>query len=242
MTFVIESQKLDQDTSIALLDIVHATAGTLRFSSGSLDPSDLIQYNGNTYQPRQMKVSGGLTAQGSKMPRPGISIDNVDGHFWSIVFLNNDLKGAVVTYREVYRANLDDGTSPSGTEHISEYSFLIHQMKSIDSKTADFQLITSIDREDAKFGRACLRHVCQREYRVADSGTAGVFFAQSDCPYGDAAKRPGTGGTYYKKDGTVTATWTEDDCGQRHSDCVLRFGATVNLPYQGMPSIGQRET
>jgi lambda family phage minor tail protein L len=232
MTVESEVQKLDQDASIILVEIVHATAGTIRLSNGSVDPSDLIAYGGNTYSPRQISVKGGLTASGNKMPRPTISFDNVDGFWWATAFLNDDLKGATVSYKEVYRANLDDGGDPDGSAYISSYSFIIRQMKSLESQNVRFQLVTSIDRDSVMFGRQCLRHVCQRTYRVPDSGTPDTFFSGT-CPY--------VGANYFAKDGSVEASYLNDDCGQEHADCVLRF-PTGNLPYQGFVSIGQKQT
>jgi len=241
MTFESESQKLDQQAPILLVEVIHVNAGTFRFSSGSLDPNDSVAFGGDTYFARQMSISG-LSAHGGKLPRPDIQIDNIDGFWWPLVLANKDLRGATVNIIEVYREGLDDGATPGADMIISDYTFIIRQKRSLDNREITFNLMSSMDRETAKFGRQCLRHVCARAYRVPDPGTADTFFAQPDCPYGDPAKRPGTGGDYFLKDGTVTANYLLDDCGQRLSDCKIRFGTVVDLPYQGMPSIGQAET
>lgn len=233
MTFASESQKLDQQAIITLVTITHIDAGTYRFASGGVDPNDTIAYSGNTYFPRQINISG-LAAQGGKLPRPKLALDNTDDFWYPLVVTYSDLRGATVNITEIYREGLDDGATPSPNMIVSDYTFDIRQKSKIDPSAVNFILSASMDRENAKFGRQCLRHVCPRAYRVANPNTSGVFYAQPDCPY--------TGVNYFKKDGTVTAVWTEDDCGGKLSDCILRFGTTANLPFQGVPSIGQQQT
>tara|TARA_Y100000310_G_scaffold160698_2_gene160519 strand:+ start:38047 stop:38697 length:651 start_codon:yes stop_codon:yes gene_type:complete len=209
--------------------------GDLYFTNGAYDPLDAVDFDSNTYIARQYKLAGFKVRSSGALPRPALTIDNVDRYWFSPVATCDQLIGASITYREVYRQNLDDGSDPDTTQIIEQTEWVIRQLKSINSDVAVFLLATPLDVEQATFGRRMMKHVCPRKYRTP-KGTADTFYdindstVNVDCPY--------VGSSYFKKDGSAGGDWSEDDCGQRLSDCKLRFGATAELPYKGFPAIG----
>ena len=224
-TAISERIKLTQEALIPLLIINHPTAGIFRFSTGSNDPNDTILFDGDTYLPRGFKVSS-MSVQGTKMPRPTLTIDNVDDFWYQYVAGNNELRGATVRYMTVYRDNLD------ANQILDDFEFVVKQMQQIDANNLQLSLHTAIDVEKAMFGRQCLRRVCDRSYRVPISGSPDTF-TQRRCPY--------VALSYFERDGTPTANWLDDACGRDVPSCELRFGTDVDLPIQAFPSVGQRE-
>ena len=230
-----EAQKLIQDAVIDLLHINHIDAGDLYYTNGTFDPAVTVDFNSIEYLPRRYRLGRFKVRAAGPLPRPTLSIDNVDRHWWTLIENNDDLLGATVIHREVYRQNLDDGSDPDITQIINNTEYTIRGLKQINQEVVVFQLATPLDVEQSKFGREMLRHVCDRNYRTPTT-TPDVFFDINDssvfvdCPY--------VATTYFAKDGSTPADWTGDDCGQRLSDCKLRFGADPDLPYQGFPTLG----
>lgn len=225
-----ESQVLDaQDTTVELLTIQFGTT-TLRFTNSVRDPATSVLLNGQTYLAREFVTNGLEVSAGGPQPRPTLNIDNIDGFFYPLVVANNDLLGATVTYREVHRQSLDDGTNPSTTEQISESEWRIFQMTDLSRDNINFTLATPLDVEFAPFGRQILPSICPRTYRVPQS-TPDTFL-QRRCPY--------TGSNYFRRDGTTTTDWRQDDCGRRESDCLLRFAADDEIPFQGFLGVNRR--
>lgn len=226
-----ERQKLRPDTKVRLLTIEHRTAGTFRITNSINNPDDTVTFDGHSYTPLRFTVSG-LSAQGSKLPRPTLTIDNIKREWYSRIAQHDELGGAKVTYKEVYAQNLDDGSDPNTNDPVSSYQFEINQLKSMTRPKVVFQLRTSGDREAAKSGRLCLKNQCPyKTYRVAD--TASDTFIQGLCPY--------TGSSYFKRDGSPTSDWREDECAQTRPACVLRYGESVAIPFLGFPGIGAKD-
>lgn len=235
MTVASEAQKLVQDAVINLLEITHTTAGTFRFSTSNVDPLVSVTFDGDSYLARSYELSAFNVRSQGPLPRPVLALDNTDRFWFSVLRDHKNLIGATVVYREVYRQNLDDGASPDATQLITRMEYVVRQMARSSQERVEFKLASPLDVEQSKLGRTMLRHACSHTYRVptattnqfTDVNTAG---SNVTCPY--------VGSNYFAKDGTVEASWADDDCGQRLSDCKLRFGASAELPYQGYPSIG----
>lgn len=236
-----EAQKLTQDIKVRLLTIVHS-GGTLNFTNSILDPNTSVTFDGTSYLGRKFELTGFQVKLGGALPRPTLTLDNTDSLFYSPLVNNNFFADADVTYTEVYRENLDDGSDPDTTQKITELNYIVRQMLRLHRVRVDFKLATPLDIEQYQFGRQILRNTCARTYRVPDPANADTFF-QGTCPWGDEAIRPGTGTPFFTKDGTETANYLEDDCGQLYEDCRRRFQNTnsnVTLPAQMAPSIGVR--
>jgi lambda family phage minor tail protein L len=237
-----ESQKLTQDIKVRLLEITHSTGGTLRFTNSIRDDDTSVVFGGDTFVGRKFLLRGFEVKTAGTLPRPALKLDNTDS-FWYSLLVNNDFfAGADVNYREVYRDNLDDGGDPDTTQIILELNYVIFQMKRLHREEVEFHLRTPLDTEQVDFGRQLLRNTCARRYRVPDPNNTDTFF-QENCPWGDQAKRPGTGTPFFKKDGTTTSDWREDSCGQLYEDCRRRFhnaDNSVKLPFWGAPSIGSK--
>lgn len=235
---VTEAQKLIQDSRVSLLTITRLDGTSYRFTNSTRSLSPLVQHNSLTYLPRRFSLGARPKRANGSLPRPSLEIDNVDRFWYSILQETNQLRRASVLYQEVYRQHLDDGSDPQPAEFLTSERFVVFEMKNLTQSLVAFTLAQPMDVEQAMFGRQMLRQVCARTYR-APGNTADTFIDRNNnpgaisCPYDDTGD-----GNYYKRDGTPTSNWREDACGQRLSDCRLRFGDNNNLPYWGHPSIG----
>jgi lambda family phage minor tail protein L len=235
----LEVQKMRQDAKILLLEIdyTHLPGGTVIYLTDSVrDPSSVVAFNSNTYIPRRFALSGIDRKAGGSSGRPSLTIDNVDRYWWALVMNNNRLRNSKVIYSVVYRQHLDDGSDPDTSQHIERHEFELWQMSQISRLDVTFKLSAPHDNEQVMFGNQMLRNVCPRTYRVPTETTDEFVDNTSnpekvDCPY--------VGTDYFTKDGTTTTDWSEDDCGQRPSDCTLRFPAGP-IPYRGFSGLGNK--
>lgn len=234
MTLSKEIQKLDQDGTARLLEITYS-GGVIRISNSNINPLDSISFDGNEYFARQFEIDGYDITEDANLPRPEIVIDNVDGFFYPLVKVFNDLKLASVRYMEIYLKNLDSGQEPSSTDLISDYEYQVRQRKSINPQNVTFVLGVPLDGVTAQFGIQALKNTCVRAYRSPDTSSSDDFFDKSNTPSVDC---PYLGGQYFKEDGDPTSDWRLDSCGQKISDCRLRFGENADLPIRSFPSIG----
>lgn len=244
MTYASESQKLAQDTVVELIDIIHPSV-TYRFTRTPAGVGQ-VRLDGETYFGRDFELTRFEITTGSPLPRPSLTIDNVrdgsnHGFFTSMVAQNNDLRGATVRYREIYAANLDDGSDPDSGEVFTDLTFEIRQNRILHRTRVEWICATPPDQEQIMFGRVIYRNLCQREYRVPDPNNANTF-VQSTCPWGNQTLRPGSGTVFYNKANEVVSSYLEDSCSQTIAGCRARFGSNAPLPFQGAPNIGKRPT
>lgn len=231
-----ESQKLAQDAKIQLLTFdASALGGSIYyFTNSNQNPSDTVTLATVSYSARAFTIKGlGRTMSGPQA-RPKLTLDNVDRFWWDKIEDFGDLKGAKVTYREMYRQHLDDGSDPNTSEYITLDEYEVHQRRVITPTKVEFVLKNPFDVDESKIGREMLRDTCWRSYRVPTATTDTFVDINSDpdkitCPY--------TGSTYLKRDGTAASDWSEDACGQKHSDCEARFPGQT-LPIQAFRSVG----
>lgn len=231
-----ESQKLSQDDRVELLifDATGIGGSTYYFSTANQNPSDLVTLASISYSARSFTIKGlGRTMSGPQA-RPKLTIDNVDRFWWDKIEDFDDLKGAKITYRKMYRQHLDDGSDPDTSEYITLEEYEVHQRRVITPTRIEFVLKNPFDVEESKIGREMLRDSCWRTYRVPTS-TTDTFVDNASDP--DKITCPYTGSTYLKRDGTAAADWSEDACGQKHSDCEARF-PNQTLPIQAFKAVG----
>ncbi len=111
-----------------------------------------VVFNGQTYYPFPIAITGLDQTSSGAPPRPLMSISSVDPFFRTLVSTMQDMKGATVNYIETFEPYLAGGISAAPAR------FLIHK-KPTDNKTGIvFELKTFLD-SDRKYlpGRQMLR-------------------------------------------------------------------------------------
>lgn len=228
MTIKAEIQKLSVDELVEFF-VLDATpfGGTLyRWHSGKNLLLANVVWQGNTYTAQPIEVTGyEYTGQG-KLPRPAMSMNNVDGLMGAVVDTFDDLIGAVVTRKRTFAKYLDAVNFPGGTNPDADPTaafpddiYAILRKVSHTKFMIEFELASLIDLHGIMLPRRqIIQHTCLWVYRSAECSYAGGAVADAnDVPTLDS---------------------NADTCGKRVVSCQMRFGNNGILPFAGFPGSG----
>lgn len=225
-------QKPSPGTLITLykIDCTALDGPLYRFIQGT-DSGQTITFNSFTYTPIDLKASGFEFKNKGQLPRPKLTISNVEGTVQGSIYLYQDLLGATVTRIRTFEKYLDGKPGADPTATFPDDLYLIEKKTSHNKNQVTWELSAYMDFEGKNLPkRQVLRDTCPWIYRIWDSGTSEFIYTVVECPY--------TGSNYFKKDGTVTVLPEEDVCGKRLSDCNLRYPDAA-LPFGNFPGVGK---
>jgi len=218
---------LAQDALVELYEVDASTIGgtVYRFAQNDVYGAPVI-WQGNTFSPFPLIASGFERKSNSSLPRPTLSVANVNGIISGICLATNDLIGAKVTRIRTFRKYLDaanfGGVNPTANPNIE----LPREVWRVDRRATElrqmvtFELAAPWDVVGVKLPRrVVVQNNCVWAYRSAECGYVG--------------------GPVAKLDDTATSNPAEDFCGKRVSSCKLRFGDNAELPFGGFPGVGQ---
>lgn len=223
-----EIQKLAPSTRIELfvIDMTAQGDSIYRFHGGLNEISGPIIWQGNSYLPWPVQATGFDFNTSGQLPRPKMSIGNVNGSIAALVLALNDCIGAKVTRKVTMAKFLDaenfaSGVNPTADPTAALYDevFYIDRKSREDSTVVEFELTAPFDVMGVKLPRRqIIQNVCPWRYRG------------SECGY--------TGTSYFNADDTPAASASQDVCGKRLTSCKARFGANAELPFGGFPGSG----
>lgn len=224
-----ELHKLEPDARVELftLDATALGAGVYRFTTTKTETA--LVFRGQSYPFAPVEISGfEISAQGS-LPTPSVSVGIVGTVFQGLVIQYDDLLGATLTRERTFARFLDNGSTPDSNAVLAPDIYRIEQKTAhVPGETITWQLSAVLDQQGVQIPRRrFLRSTCLHTYRVWN-GSAFVY-TSATCPY--------AGTSYFRADGTATATAAQDVCGKRLSDCKARFGAAATLPTRAFPGI-----
>ncbi len=195
-----------------------------------------IVFNSNTYSAIPIKSEGfEMTTQGS-LPRPLLTIANLDGAITALIktvnnvqratnpsqtalFSGNDLAGTQIRRITTLRKYLDGQPDADVHARNADQIFEIDRKVSETRDAVQFELVMPVDREgDMLPKRQCVSNICQWVYR------------SSECSY--------TGTNYFDINDQAVGSAAADVCGKRLTSCKARFGQYNALPYGSFPSLG----
>lgn len=222
-------QRLDPSAIIDLYEVDTQTlpgGGFLRFHAGINDLTSDIIWQGNTYIPYPIDITGFEYNSDGATPRPKISISNISGLVGALAYENNDLIGLKVTRKRTFkkyldRANFLNGINPSAdpNAHFIDEIYFIDRKILENKLVVEFELASALDLQGITLPRRqVLSSVCVWKYRSAECGyTGGAVATVVDVP---------------------TADINLDRCGKRLISCKYRFGSGI-LPFGGFPAVGK---
>lgn len=193
--------------------------------------TNAVKFGGNSYIPLPIEAAGFEWTGTGKLPKPKLRVSNVGNFAAALVIANGDLLGAKVTRLRTFREFLDDGENPDPSAFMDPDIFFVDRKSAHRKAMIEFELAPALEQQGLKLPRRImLRDTCGFTYRqwITDANNV-TGFVPGTCPY--------AGASYFKMDDTGTATASEDVCGQRLPSCVLRFGASANLPFDAFPGI-----
>lgn len=229
MTYSARIQKPDLRTIIELFELVFA-GQVLRFTPGPRNQA-IIRHAGNQYMPVPIKVDGYSMTSAGSVPRPTLSISNIDNLMTPVIAEHDDLVGAKVTRIRIFENNLDGALDEDPSQTFPPDIHFINKKTIQTREKVEWELVASIDQEGVKLPRRqVLRDYCQSVYRIWDAVNGRFDYAKATCPY--------TGSSCFDRAGKSVSS-TDDECGKSLSDCKLRFGEKAVLPFDGFPGVAR---
>ena len=205
---------------------LHGSTDVYRFHAGANAAIDgNIVFNGATYTRIPVKADGFEFSNTGTLPRPKLTISNLDGTMTTLLLLvnattaGNDLGGAEVRRIRTLKKFLDGESTADPNAKFPDERWFIDRKAEESRDSVTFELASKFDLAGQKLPkRQIVANVCQWVYRSAE------------CSY--------TGSNYFDVDGNSVSTLAADVCGKRVASCKLRFGATAELPFGSFPGSG----
>jgi lambda family phage minor tail protein L len=226
-----ELAKLNPSAIIELFELhldntLHGSTDVYRFHAGANAAIDgNVVFNGNTYTRIPVKADGFEFTNTGTLPRPTLTISNLDGTMTTLLLLvnattaGNDLGGAEVRRIRTLKKFLDGESTADPNAKFPDERWYVDRKANESRDSVTFELASKFDLAGQKLPkRQIVANVCQWVYR------------SSECSY--------TGTDYYDVNGNEVSTLAEDVCGKRVASCKLRFGNTAQLPFGSFPGAG----
>ncbi|WP_211440918.1 phage minor tail protein L [Collimonas humicola] len=226
-TVTTEVQSLAPSALVELfeLDLSKYGSGILRFHSGVNGLNTDVTWQGNAYTRFPISATGFDKRSNGTIPRPVVSVSNIQGLMASTARANSYFLGCKVTRKRTYARFLDAANFPSGnptadpTQHFPDEMYFIDRKSNETPVLIEWELSSAFDIQGVQLPRRqIIKNNCSWVYRSGECGYAGA-------PVADAFGNP-------------TSDPTIDKCGKRLSDCKLRYGANGLLPFGGFPGVG----
>jgi lambda family phage minor tail protein L len=227
-TITSEIQKLAPSAVVEMfvLDTTNIGGDVYRFHAGTNGLRQRLVWQGETYEPFPVQVTGFEFNGSGQMPRPKMVVANVTGLITAMVLLYQDLLGAKLTRKRTLARYLDAVNFPGGTNATADATaefqddiFFIDRKTLENRDVVEFELAAAFDLNGVKLPRRqVIQNVCPWKYRGAE------------CSY--------TGTTYFDVNDNPVGTLALDVCGKRLASCEKRFGANNELPFGGFPAAG----
>ena len=226
-----ELAKLNPSAIIELFEVhldntLHGSTDVYRFHAGANAAIDgNVVFNGNTYTRIPVKADGFEMTNTGTLPRPTLTISNLDGTMTTLLLLvnattaGNDLGGAEVRRIRTLKKFLDGEAAADPNAKFPDERWFIDRKANESRDSVTFELASKFDLAGQKLPkRQIVANVCQWVYR------------SSECSY--------TGSNYFDVNGNTVSTLAADVCGKRVESCKLRFGNTAELPFGSFPGAG----
>ena len=226
-----ELAKLNPSAIIELFEVhldntLHGSTDVYRFHAGAnADVDGNVVFNGNTYTRIPVKADGFEMTNTGTLPRPTLTISNLDGTMTTLLLLvnattaGNDLGGAEVRRIRTLKKFLDGESTADPNAKFPDERWFVDRKANESRDSVTFELASKFDLAGQKLPkRQIVANVCQWVYR------------SSECSY--------TGSNYFDVNGNTVSTLAADVCGKRVESCKLRFGNTAELPFGLFPGAG----
>ena len=221
LTLLAEIQSLAPSAIIELFQVDASNQGLaapLYFHAGTNAITQPIVFQGITYTPFPVEVSGFEYNGRGTLPRPTMRVSNVFSSITVLLLQYNDLVGARVTRIRTLARYLDGQPAANPTAEFPREIYYVDRKASENREMVEFELASALDLAGVMLPRRqIIQNTCPWVYRSAECGYTGTnYFTASD----------------------QVTTQANDVCGKRLSSCRVRFGQFAELPFGGFPSAG----
>ena len=205
---------------------LHGSTDTFRWHNGAnANVTGNIVWNGNSYVRLPVKAEGFEYTNSGTLPRPTLTISNLDGTMTTLLLLvntttpGNDLGGATVKRIRTLKKYLDGETAADPHAKFPDEIWYVDRKAAENRDSVSFELASKFDLAGVMLPkRQIIANICQWQYR------------STECGY--------TGTNYFDVNDNAVTGASADKCGKRLSSCKARFGATAELPFGSFPGAG----
>jgi lambda family phage minor tail protein L len=181
----LELHNLESTSIVELyeLDLSSYNVGVFRFHPGTNGVQTNIIWQGNDYQALPIEIEGIETKADGTLPRPTLSIANINGAISKIINSYDDLIGLKVRRKRTYIKYLDainfEGSEnpygiPDSDSHFMDEIFFVNQKTSETPEVIQFELTSSLELENVLLpARQVLSNYCSWRYRDLGCGYTG---------------------------------------------------------------------
>ncbi|MCE5333369.1 MAG: phage minor tail protein L [Desulfobacteraceae bacterium] len=234
-----DSQKLDVgqyielfqfDTRILGGDVYYFTKTI--YSDRAVKWRDINTPPGITeYTPIDLQIEGFETNGEGSLPRPKVTVSNVNRAMGAAAIAWNDLLRATIYRYRTLKKYLAGEANEDLSAHWPVDIYRMERKTDQNKFYLAWELKCLLDCEGQKLPRRqVLRNACRHVYRTYISSTGTFDYTEATCPYAGTA--------YYNALGN-SVTVDKDRCGKRVSDCRLRFTGTQGLPTTAFPGLAK---
>lgn len=225
MTIKADAHKLSPPARVDLFSVDLNPIGVgqvFYFYPGTDSDSQHVVFQGNTYAPWYVVISGIDKRGNGSSPRPTLQLGNPGGYVSDLCRTYQDLVGASFRRRQTLSVYVEGNIA----EYRDEY-YLIERRAEETNETVKFELASPLDFLNKQLpGIVAIATGCPHRYKSTANG--------SGCSW------PGTNAAkWFDSLGNSVGSSALDNCGKRLSDCKLRFGANAQLDYGGNPGLGR---
>lgn len=222
---------LGDEVFLYRLDLSEFGLGLVLLTPATESNSQAISFGGETYAPHPIKAGGFEMSTVGSLPRPTVTIANLDNSFTALVEQNDDLHGATLTRVRTYGRYLDGGPDEDGDQHLPLDVYVLSQKTEHTQERISWQCAAAMDQEGAELpARTITRDYCDHETRRWNPLTAAYDYVNVTCPYiGDPKD----------ENGLPCAPADEVFSKRLKTCCIARFGANAVLPTRAFPGVSR---
>lgn len=227
----VQQFSLGAEITLYEIDLQDFGLGIIRLAPYTDGQNDIISFGGNQFFPHPIKAEGFEANATGSLPRPHVTIANLDGSFTTLVEQNDDLHGGGLTRIRTYERYLDNGVEPDGGQHLPLDLYLLSHKIEHTNEQISWECRASIDQENSFLpGRVMIQSYCNHETRRWDSNSSTFDYSGATCPYVGSPK---------DIDGNDTTPDAEVFSKRLGTCCKARFGANGILPTRAFPGVAR---
>jgi len=223
-----ELQKISPSSIIELFQVDATSFGgeVYYFHAGTNNLTASVVWQGDTYSPFPVQMTGFEFNGKGQLPRPTMIIANITSLITTLVLEFDDLLGAKVTRKRTMAkyldaVNFDGGVNPDAdpTAEFPDDVYFIERKVNENKESVEFELAASFDVQGVQLPRRqIIQNICPWKYRGAECSYAGT--------------------NYFDTNDVSVETLSQDVCGKRLSSCEARFGVGSELPFGAFVAAG----
>lgn len=226
----VQRANLGKEVTLFKLDLTPFDLGVVRMVHGTSSAA-AVSFGGEVYAPHPIRTAGWELITNGSLPRPTLTVANVDNSFTALVEDADDLHGAVLNRIRTYGRYLDDGAEPDGDAHLPIDVYQLSLKTQHDDEQITWQLTALMDQEDVLLpGRVVTRDYCTHEVRHWDAVLGAYVYTNATCPYVGDPK---------DENGLPCAPADEVFSKRLKTCCIARFGENAVLPTRAFTGVAR---